>query len=83
MPLTESLPWSTSITKYKGVFPYSYFDDEKKLHDTTLPPIDDFHDALTNTALKEEEYKKAQDAWKEMGCHTFGDYMLSKIKIKN
>jgi hypothetical protein len=78
-PLADSLPWPQHVKRGKGVFPYSYLDNEDKLLDTTLPPIDDFHDALTNTALKEEEYRKAQDAWSAMECQTFGEYMMSKL----
>jgi hypothetical protein len=78
LPLTDSLPWPTSITHGKGVFPYSYLDSEEKLEATSLPPMEAFFDALTKSAVKEEDYRKAQDAWERMQCETFGDYMLSK-----
>jgi hypothetical protein len=79
LPLTDSLPWPAAISHAKGVFPYSYFDKDEKMTDTSLPPIDAFHDALTNTPLSEEDYRRAQDAWNAMGCLTFGDYMMSKL----
>jgi hypothetical protein len=81
MPLTESLPWSSSIIKGKGVFPYSYFDCEEKLDDKSLPSIDDFFDILTKSPLSEEDYNRAQEAWKVMGCLTFSDYMMNYLKM--
>jgi hypothetical protein len=78
MSYTDTLPWPASVTQGKGVFPYSYFDSEEKMHDDSLPPITAFFDTLTQTSLKEEDYKRAQDAWVSMNCKTFGEYMLSK-----
>jgi hypothetical protein len=62
MPLTESLPWPNSITKGKGIFPYSYFDSEEKLMSLGLPPIESFFDILTLTPLSDENYQRAQEA---------------------
>jgi hypothetical protein len=79
LPLTDSLPWSTSVTKAKGIFPYSYFHDKEKMVATSLPPIEDFFDTLTKSALSQTDYARAQEAWTMMGCSTFGEYMLSRI----
>jgi len=78
LPLTDSLPWPSSVTHGKGVFPYSYFDSEEKLAATSLPPIEAFFDTLTQSPLKTDDYRCAQEAWNAMNCSTFREYMLSK-----
>ena len=81
LPLTMALPGSADVKSGKGVFPYSFFDSPLKLSVTELPPIGDFFDALTQTALSPEDYLIAEKSWREFGCNTMGDYMKGEFKI--
>ena len=81
LPLTDTLPWPSSITHTKGIFPYSYLNSEEKLVATNLPPIDSFYDPLNKSSLSELDYQKAEAAWSGMECRTFGDYMLSESHL--
>ena len=66
----------------KGIFPYSYLDSEQKLKSIGLPPISDFHDALSNSnRITDAEYAKAQRAYDQFHCKNFGDYMLSYLEL--
>lgn len=40
----------------KGVFPYEWFDDVKKLNETQLPPIEAFYSSLTEQGVSKEDY---------------------------
>ena len=65
----------------KGVFPYSYFDSLDRLKETSLPAIEDFANDLTGEECSEEDYQHAKEAWTQFNCRTFGDYMLSYLKL--
>ena len=58
----------------KGVFPYDWFDSFDKLNETQLPPKDTFYSKLTDSHITDEDYKHAQDVWKEFGMKTFREY---------
>ncbi len=58
----------------KGVFPYEYLDDWSKFDETSLPDKDKFYSQLKNENITDDEYRYAQDIWKEFDCETFGDY---------
>ncbi|XP_037774372.1 uncharacterized protein LOC119570884 [Penaeus monodon] len=65
----------------KGIFPYEYLDDLKKLEDTCLPPIENFYSSLTGETITEEEYAHAHKVWDAAGCHTLGDYMECYLRV--
>ena len=58
----------------KGVFPYEWFDDIKKLDETELPPTEAFHSSLTREGVSEKDYEHAQIVWKKRRCKTMRDY---------
>jgi len=58
----------------KGIYPYEWVDSYKKMEATSLPEQKDFFSELRNEGITDEEYKKARQAWKVLGCRTFGDY---------
>ena len=70
-----------SIARSKGVFPYCYLSGPDKLDETSLPPIEDFYDELTQTSCTAERYRKAQEAWQRLKCTTFRDYMLNYLRL--
>src|SRR2546428_4307754 len=66
----------------KGIFPYSYLDDEAKLKETCLPPYRAFFDTLSNSLrITPTDYLKANIAFNQFQCKTFGDYMLRYLEL--
>jgi hypothetical protein len=68
------------VTK-KSFFPYEYLDNEEKLEDPCLPPIEKFYSALTDEGIKEEDYQHAQNVWNVFGIKTLGEYSDVYLKI--
>ena len=71
---------SDDLITSKGVFPYSHFDSFDRLHETHLPSREAFRSSLTGEALPEEDYQRAQEAWRLLNCQTFRDYMSAYLK---
>lgn len=63
----------TLLTR-KGVFPYEYIDDYKKLEENMLPSRERFYSMLTQSNITEEEYNHAQKVWEKFGLQTLGEY---------
>ena len=63
-----------SLCLRKGVYPYDYVDNPKKLSETQLPPKDAFYSKLTKQDISDEDYIHAQKVWKEFGMKTMKDY---------
>jgi len=45
----------------KGIYPYSYMNDRSKFGQTELPSKEDFHDALNDEPLSDENCQRARD----------------------
>ena len=58
----------------KSAFPYTWFDSKEKLKETALPPIEAFHNDLTNEDCSQEAYDHSQAVWKRFEMQTFQDY---------
>lgn len=63
-----------TLIRKKGIFPYDWFNDAKKLDETKLPAKDDFYSELYKSGISDDEYKHAQNVWSKLGCSTFKDY---------
>lgn len=63
------------LLRKKGVFPYSYFDSEEVLKETSLPPKEAFFNVLTNSSISDEDYQHALCVFKNFDCKTFADYL--------
>ena len=59
----------------KGIFPYEYLDNEKKLKDTQLPDREHFYSSLKESDISDEDFVRAKNVWDEFGCKTLADYM--------
>ena len=65
----------------KFYFPYEWFDDERKLEATSLPPPEAFYSRLNQkNTLGEGEgliqnYEMLQQVWKRQGMETFQDFL--------
>ena len=58
----------------KGVYPYDWMNDEAKLEEKQLPPIEDFKSGLREEECAPEDYERAQKVWKLWNMKTFRDY---------
>ncbi|GJQ86688.1 hypothetical protein Trydic_g19786 [Trypoxylus dichotomus] len=63
------------LLKRKGVFPYGYVDDLKKLDEQHLPPIAAIHSDLTNTNICEDDYEHTQKNYGLDAAHCKVSYM--------
>ena len=62
------------------MFSYDYIDDEDKLSETELPPIEAFYNKLSNTNISLEDYTHAQNIWKQFKCKSLGEYADIYVK---
>ena len=58
----------------KGIYPYDYIDDYKKLSDTKLPNIKSFYSKLNDSECNIDDYKRALNVWDKFECKTLLDY---------
>lgn len=58
----------------KGIFPYDYITDYKKLDETALPAKELFRSLLTECDVSNEDYKHAQNVWEKFGIRSLGEY---------
>ena len=63
-----------SLLLRKGVFPYDYFDDMKKLDDKYLPEKEQFYSTLTQDHISNEDYQHACNIWDQFNIKNFGEY---------
>ena len=68
----------------KGIYPYSFpksFDDLEEVRHT-LPAIDAFYDVLSEQVnVSDEEHTTACCIWRDMGCNSLKDYMMTYLKL--
>ena len=62
------------LLKKKGVFPYEFMTDFKKLNVNKLPPKSKFHSRLNDSNITDEEYEHAKNVWGEFNCKTMRNY---------
>ena len=75
-----------SLLLQKGVFPYSWLDEPKKLQQTELPRPEAFFNDLNREAITPAEYAHAQKVWSTIttidgrNMQTFQDYLELYLK---
>lgn len=57
----------------KGVYPYSYFDSFERFNEVVFPPIEAFHNDLSDEACDPDDYEYAKKMF-EKYCNNLGDY---------
>ena len=73
--LTGGDEYKLDLLLKKAPFPYDYLNHVGKLNDDKLPPRECFFNTLTETSLKESEYREAESIWETFECKTFKHYM--------
>ena len=62
------------LLKRKGVFPYDFVDCEEKLSVTEIPSKDKFYSNLNDCEISDDDYRHAQQIWKEFNISNLGEY---------
>lgn len=65
---------TNKLLKQKGVFPYEFMSDFKKLSVGSLPLKKEFYSQLNNSNISNEDYEHAQKVWETFNCKTMRDY---------
>ncbi|CAH1997174.1 unnamed protein product [Acanthoscelides obtectus] len=60
------------MMRQKGVFPYSYLDNSRKLEQEILLSKSEFYDNLNDEDISEAEYQRAKPIWKTFTCKNLG-----------
>jgi len=58
----------------KGVYPYKHMDGWNRFSETKLPDQENFHSALNDQHIADEEYEHALKVWTVFECKHLGDY---------
>ena len=58
----------------KGVYPYEYMDNWKKIDETSLPSKEAFYSNLNLEDISDEDYIHAQKAWGVFEINNLGEY---------
>ena len=58
----------------KGVHPYGYCNDFKKINDTELPDKKHFYSRLSEEDISDADYKRANLIWKHFNIKNLGEY---------
>jgi hypothetical protein len=64
-----------TLSLQKGVFPYEWLDDSKKLMQEELPEQSAFFSQLKNAGITNEEYARAKSVWHAANCKNMIDYL--------
>jgi len=65
----------------KQFFPYEYIDSFERLSELDLPTIDKFYSMLKNENISEEDYKHAQQMFRQYNCKSLRDYHDLYLKV--
>ena len=60
----------------KGIFPYNWMDNVRKLNNRSLPPRSAFYNTLTRQQLPVEQYAECVQVWRDKKMETFKDYLV-------
>ena len=63
-----------SLLTRKGVFPYEWLDNIRKLDETSLPPKEKFYNKLQDCDTSHEDYIHAKNVWKKLNIKNMREY---------
>lgn len=58
----------------KGVYPYTWMDNEKKFNVQNLPPKEAFYDDLSMSTISDHDYEHARLVWDTFKLTSMGHY---------
>ena len=61
----------------KLVYPYDYMNSKKRLEQTELPKISDFHSILTDERISQADYDSFVQCYNKLGCNNLGDLLFA------
>lgn len=64
----------------KGVFPYEYLDNFKRLDDQELPSKENFYNTLTEEAISDDDFNHANNVWKTFKIQNLKQYAELYLK---
>ena len=67
-------PEQTKLLRRKGVYPYSYVENEDVLNQKQLPPKEAFYNDLQERHISQEDYDHANNVWNTFEMGNLGDY---------
>ena len=67
------------LTK-KGIYPYDYFDNNKKYNEQKLPNKEEFFNKINNKNISDEDYTHAQTVFEKFNCKNLLDYSILYLK---
>ena len=70
----QQISEGVALLRKKGIYPYDWMNDEEKMNETQLPPMDEFYNTLNDTHISTDDYAHAQHVWNHFKCQTFQDY---------
>ena len=62
------------LVKEKGVYPYEYMNNFKKISEDKLPDKCEFFNSLKDGCISEKDYKRANNVWNTFKMKTMSDY---------
>lgn len=72
----------TGLQETKMNFPFSRFEDESFLRQTSLPPLaKDWFDTLRQEAPSQDSVDKALADFARLGCRTVGDFLEHYLRM--
>ena len=70
----EELQAKKQLLLRKGVYPYEFMDSYGKVDYPLLPERSDFFSRLTGSSISEDDYRHAQEVWKEFDISSMKQY---------
>ena len=67
-------PEKQALLLRKGVYCYSYMDDESKFQEPALPTKENFFNTITQEPISDDDYHHAQTVWDTFQMKNLGDY---------
>ena len=65
----------------KGIYPYDWFDNDRKFNAEKLPSKEEFYSRLNNENVSDENYEHAKKVWNLFKCKNFRDYHEIYLKV--